>query len=489
MRLRETLALLGEIMMLFSLSFLAPLAVALYCGTSIEPFLIPLVMSLLSGVLLRSLGNGEEIGVREAFLLVSLAWMSIAAFGALPYIIAGKGSTASPLNALFESMSGFTTTGATVMANFSIHSQAILFWRQLTQWLGGMGIVVLAIAILPRLSVGGSELMALEAPGPQLEKLTPHIRNTAGIFWMIYTGLTAMEMLILSALHYTGLAPRMTPYMALLHSFTTMSTGGFSPLSQSIKAFSPAVQWVIAVFMVFAGANFALFWYLLRRDYRIIRNEEFRWYILAILGLSLLIVPYLMRQFGFNILTAFRQALFQVSSIVTTTGYATMDFSKWILPVQFVLFFAMFLGGSSGSTAGSIKIIRWVIALKAAKRELLYAFHPKMIANIRLGGLKVEESSIRSVLAFIVLYFVIFFASSLFVVLNGAAVRLGLAGAMSAVAATLGNIGPGIGAIGPMANYLIFPPQTRALMIVLMWFGRLEVVTVLVIFTRSYWRW
>lgn len=489
MNLRETLALLGEVMVLFSLSFIAPLIVALHDGTALKPFLIPLLMSLIFGVLLRLLGNGEEIGVREAFLLVSLAWISVAVFGALPYVIAGKGSIASPLNALFESMSGFTTTGATVVVDFSVHSRAILFWRQLTQWLGGMGIIVLAIAILPRLSIGGSDLMSLEAPGPQLEKLTPHIRNTARIFWMIYMCLTALETLILSALHYIGLAPRMTPYMALIHSFTTMSTGGFSPLPQSIEAFSPAVQWVIILFMTLAGANFALFWYLIRRDYRIVRNEEFRWYILSMLFLSALMVPYLMRQFDFNILAASRQALFQVASILTTTGYATMDFSRWALPAQFILFFVMFLGGSSGSTAGSIKIIRWLIALKAIKRELLSSFHPKALMNVKLGGTRVSESSIRSVLAFMVLYLAIFFISSLFVIINGASVDLSPADAMSAVAATIGNIGPGIGAIGPMANYMIFPPQTRALMIVLMWLGRLEIVTVLVIFTRSYWRW
>ncbi|ADT84795.1 TrkH family potassium uptake protein [Thermococcus barophilus] len=489
MKLKETLALLGEIMLLFSISFLAPLTVALYYKTPISPFLIPMVMSLIIGGFLRSLGAGEEIGIREAFLLVSLAWLSIAVLGALPYILAGEGSIANPLNALFESMSGFTTTGATVVVDFSIHSKAILFWRQLTQWLGGMGIVVLAIAILPRLSVGGSELMSLEAPGPQLEKLTPHIKNTARIFWGIYVGLTAMETLILITLHYIGIAPKMTPYMALVHSFTTMSTGGFSPLSQSIKAFSPAVQWIITIFMILAGANFALFWYLMRKDYRIIRNEEFRWYIFAILGLSLLTVPYLEHQFNLNFITAFRYSIFQVASIVTTTGYATMNFSRWVFPAQFILFFAMFLGGSSGSTAGSIKIVRWVTALKAIKRELSLSFHPKSLMNVKLGGIVVGERSIRSALAFIALYFIIFSVSSLFVILNGASVNLNPTDAMSAVAATLGNIGPGIGKIGPMANYLIFPPQTRALMIVLMWFGRLEIVTVLVLFTRSYWRW
>ncbi|WP_297420026.1 TrkH family potassium uptake protein [Thermococcus sp.] len=491
MRIRAVFALLGEIIILLGFAFVLPLIVALNDGTSLKPFLIPLLISVVLGLLLRMLDRNPEVGTKEAFLLVSLSWLAVAIMGALPYIISGKSSLANPVNALFESMSGFTTTGATVLNNFSEPSQAILFWRQLTQWLGGMGIVVLAIAILPRLSVGGAELMSLEAPGPQLQKLTPHIRQTARIFWAIYIGLTLLETGILTLLHYIGLAPKMTAYMALVHAFTTMSTGGFSPLAASAGAFSPATQWVIIVFMILAGANFALFWYLLRGDFRILRNEEFRAYMSVLVALSLLLVPMLNRQYGFSFLPAFRQALFQVTSIVTTTGYATMNFANWVLPAQAVLFFAMFIGGSSGSTAGSIKVVRWIIGIKALKRELIQAFHPSSVKPIKLGGKPVDERSVRGVLAFIILYFVIFIVSSLIVVINGTTngTTLTLADSMSAVAATLGNIGPGIGAVGPMANYLIFPPSTRILMFFLMWLGRLEIVTAFVLFTRSYWRW
>lgn len=491
MRIKAVLSLLGEIVVLLGLTLILPMIVALTSGTSVKPFLIPMVISLGLGLFLRALDRNPEIGTKEAFLLVSLAWLVVAVIGALPYVISGKSSLADPVNALFESMSGFTTTGATVLDNFNEPSKAILFWRQLTQWLGGMGIVVLAIAILPRLSVGGAELMSLEAPGPQLQKLTPHIRQTARIFWGIYIGLTLLETAILVLLHYLGLAPRMTPYMALVHAFTTMSTGGFSPLAASIEAFSPAVQWVIIVFMILAGANFALFWYLLRRDFRIRKNEEFRVYVLILIGLSIILVPMLVNQYRFSLSTAFRQALFQVTSIVTTTGYATMNFANWTLPAQAVLFFAMFIGGSSGSTAGSIKVVRWIIGIKAIKRELLQAFHPSAVKSIELGGKPVEERSVRGALAFIALYFVIFFVSSLVVVINGTTngANLTLADSMSAVAATLGNIGPGIGAVGPMANYLVFPPSTRILMFFLMWLGRLEIVTALVLFTKSYWKW
>lgn len=491
MRLRSTFALLGEIVALLGLMLVLPLIVALHDGTPVEPFLVPLILSISVGLILRSLERNPEVGVKEAFLLVSLAWIFVAVIGAIPYVLAGKGSLANPVNALFESMSGFTTTGATVLANFSEPSRAILFWRQLTQWLGGMGIVVLAIAILPRLSIGGAELMSLEAPGPQLQRLTPHIRQTARIFWAVYVGLTLLETALLSLLHYIGLAPRMTPYMALIHSFTTMSTGGFSPLALSIEAFSPSVQWVVTVFMILAGANFALFWYAIRGDFRIFRNEEFKWYVGILLGLSFVLMPFIMGQYHFGPITAFRQALFQVASMVTTTGYATMNFAGWALPAQFILFFAMFIGGSSASTAGSIKVIRWVTALKALWRELFSSFHTSAVKPVKLGGKTVDERSVRGVLAFIVLYFLIFLVSSLLVVLNGTTTGkpLPLADAMSAVAATLGNIGPGIGVVGPMANYLIFPPGTRILMFFLMWLGRLEIITALVLFTRAYWRW
>ncbi len=488
--LRVTLALLGDITLMFSLVFIPPLIIALLLDTNVLAFAIPLIISTITGLILRSTTREREISVREAFLLVSITWLIIAILGALPYIIAGEGVLGNPVNALFESMSGFTTTGATVIEDFDAYSQPIMFWRQLTQWIGGMGIVVLALAILPRLSVGGAQLMQLEAPGPQLQKLTPHIRRTARIFWSIYVGLTLLETLILSILHYAGFAPKMDPYTALIHAFTTMSTGGFSPYPQSIGAFSPAVQWVVIVFMVLAGTNFALFWYLLNRDLRIFSNEEFRWYIIIMAVLSLIIAPQLISAYSYDFLTALRQSLFQVVSITTTTGYATLDFSKWPMIAQYVLFFAMFIGGCSGSTAGSIKVIRWVIGVKAILREFYVSVHDSAVRIVKLGGKPVDEHSIRGVLAFIVLYFTVFLVASLIIMINGTTNgrNLTIIDSLTAVAATLGNIGPGLGAVGPMNNYLFFPSMSKILMIGLMWLGRLELFTVMVLFTRAYWR-
>ncbi len=487
--IRVTFALLGDILLLFPLVFIPPLLIAIYTSENTSPFIIPLVVSLTLGLSLRSLTYGREIGVREAFLLVSITWLIVSALGALPYIIAGEGVLGNPVNALFESMSGFTTTGATVIENFDKYSQSIMFWRQLTQWLGGMGIIVLALAILPRLSIGGAQLMQLEAPGPQLQKLTPHIRRTAGIFWSIYIGLTLLETLVLSILHYLGLAPRMDPYTALIHAFTTMSTGGFSPYPQSIGAFSPIVQWIIIVFMVLAGTNFALFWYMLNKDLRIFSNEEFRWYIIVMITLSLIIVPQLASIHGYDLLSSLRHSLFQVVSITTTTGYATVDFSKWPRMAQYVLFFVMFIGGCSGSTAGSIKVIRWIIAIKTVLRELFVSVHNDAVKVIRLGGKIVEERSVRGVLVFITLYFLVFLAATMIIMIDSAfnGNQLTIIDSMTAVAATLGNIGPGLGAVGPMNNYLFFPLISKILMIGLMWLGRLEIITVLVLFTRSYW--
>ncbi len=490
--IRGTLSLLGEVLLLISGTFALPAFVAILTSTPTRPFILPMILSILIGAALRLLDREPEIGLREAFLLVSLAWLAVVVLGALPYMIEGTGSLADPINALFESMSGFTTTGATVLDDFAVPSAALMFWRQFTQWLGGMGIIVLALAILPRLSVGGAQLMGLEAPGPQLQKLAPHIRRTARAFWGIYLSLTALETGLLFGLHLAGLAPNMNLYNALIHSFTTLSTGGFSPMPRSIQQFSPAAQWVIIVFMFFAGTNFALFWYVAaKRDWRIFKNEEFRWYFSITAVLTVLIALTIYKFHGMKLMETVRQALFQVLAIVTTTGYATMDFSRWPVTAQLILVAAMFIGGSSGSTAGSVKIVRWVIAVKATIRELFLAIHPDGVKAIRLGGKVVDEKAVRGVLGFIVLYFVIFWLSTVFVMWNGtvgSTSPLTFGEAMSAVAATLGNVGPGIGRIGPMSNYLIFPASTKILLILLMWLGRLEIITVLVLFSRKYWR-
>lgn len=506
---RASVGLVGTVIKYLSGAFLMPLAVAVYYGEDVPTFVVSLLIAFVVGITLERADPDPEIGAREGFLMVALTWLVVALVGMVPYLIAGAVGTESTLaqfeNALFESMSGFTTTGATVMGDISFdrHSHALLLWRQLTQWLGGMGIIVLAVAILPELSVGGAQLMDTEAPGPGIEKLTPRIAETARVLWIAYLGFTLFEMGLLYGLHLAGLAPNMGLYNAVAHSLTTMPTGGFSPEARSIEAFSAAVQWVIIPFMVVAGTNFALFWHSITDDpKRLFEDTEFRGYtgIIAVLtavvaghlflGTGLQAVPIDVTPFSGDLEASVRHAAFQVVSIVTTTGYASMDFNTWSAPTKYVLLFGMFIGGSAGSTAGAIKIVRWVVILKSLRKELFTTIHPEAVSPVRLGGQPLDERAIRGIYAFTLLYLVFFFVGVVLVVADAWRVGHYLSAfeAMSAVASTLGNVGPGFGQLGPMDSYLAFPTTSKLFMVFLMWIGRLEIIPVLVLLTPAYWR-
>lgn len=505
---RASVGLVGTIVKYLSITLIFPLGIALYYGRDVDTFVVAIVLTLLIGFALERIDPDPDLGAREGFLLVALTWLVVAAVGTIPYLIAGAGTElalARPVNALFESMSGFTTTGATVMGEISFehHSHALLMWRQLTQWLGGMGIVVLAVAILPELSVGGAQLMDAEAPGPGLEKLTPRIAETARVLWLVYLGFTVLEMALLYGLHLIGLAPNMTLYNAIAHPLTTMPTGGFSPEARSIEAFSAAVQWVIIPFMVVAGANFALFWHVLHGDSeQLTRDTEFRAYlgVMAILtaivagflftGLGIETVPTAIPPVVGEIEDSLRHAAFNVVSTLTTTGYASMEYNAWSDPVQYVILFAMFVGGSAGSTAGAVKVVRWVVVFKSLRRELFSTVHPEAVSPVRLGGRVIDERAIRGIYAFTVLYLVFFFVATGLLLADAWRVGYGISAfeAMSAVASTLGNVGPGFGSIGPMNSYLQFPATSKLLMVFLMWIGRLEILPVLVLLTPAYWR-
>jgi trk system potassium uptake protein TrkH len=487
------------------------------------------VVTVAVGLGLERLDPDPEILTREGFLMVGATWLAVSLVGSLPYLVEAHGlpllvppvhptsTLANPANALFESMSGFTTTGATVLGDISLdtHTRGIMMWRQLTQWLGGMGIVVLAVAILPELSVGGAQLMDAEAPGPGIEKLSPRIAETARALWGAYLGFTVLEIGLLYGLHVGGLAPNMTAYNAIAHGLTTMPTGGFSPEARSIEAFSAAAQWVIIPFMIAAGTNFALFWHALTGDpRRLVRDTEFRFYagtlaVVAAVGAGLLFTgvgfvtaappgetydaAYLETFRGTivgSLEPALRHAAFQVVSIVTTTGYASMDFNAWSAPAQYLLLFAMFIGGSAGSTGGSVKIVRWYVILKSLRRELFTTAHPDAVRPVRLGGRSLDERAIRGIYAFTLLYLVMFFVATVLLFLDAVRVgqQLSVLEAMSAVAATLGNVGPGFGTVGPMGSYLGFSDLGKLFMTALMWAGRLEVIPVLVLFTPEYWQ-
>jgi trk system potassium uptake protein TrkH len=532
---RASLSLVGRVTKYIAVAVAVPIVTALvYDGRGIIPFLVTGVIAVVVGTLLERLDDDPNIGAREGFLMVAATWFAVSLVGAIPYMLehltlqggslayATETTLQRPENALFESMSGFTTTGATVMGDISFdsHTRALMMWRQLTQWLGGMGIVVLAVAILPELSVGGAQLMDAEAPGPGIEKLTPRIAETARALWVIYAGITVLEMGLLYGLHVGGMAPNMTAYNAIAHGFTTLSTGGFSPEARSIEAFSAAVQWVIIPFMMAAGTNFALFWHVTRGNVgKLFRDTEFRAYagiigVISAIGAGLLYLdpglagpttataaPHyegvgadaISHTFPIyqEVEAALRHATFQALAFVTTTGYASMDFNAWSGPAKALLVFGMFIGGSAGSTGGGIKIVRWLVILKSLRRELFTTVHPDAVRPVRLAGNPLDERAIRGIYAFTLLYFALFFVSIIVLVVDaslaGEPGSLSVIEAMTAVAATLGNIGPGLELIGPMGSYLEFSAQSKVFMIVLMWIGRLEIFPVLVLLTRSYW--
>jgi trk system potassium uptake protein TrkH len=501
---RATASLLGRIVKYLSMTMVVPLAVAVLYGeqSAAGIFLGSLVIAALLGLTLERLDPDPDLGPREALVLVSLAWLAAAVLGAIPFLLAGTFVTPAstlgqPINALFESMSGFTTTGSTVLVNIEQHSRSVLLWRQLIQWLGGMGIIVLMIAILPELAVNGAQLMQSEAPGPKLQKLTPKIAETARALWLIYGLLTALYICLLYALHLFELAPEMHLYNAIAHGLSTLPTGGFSPEADSIATFSPAVQWLVTIFVIAAGVNFALFWHVLRDEARLaFENPELRTYLGAVVGLSAVVSVLLVLGAGDPQArggvtsglseNAIRQAVFQVSSLLNSTGFATANYVTWDTNVKFVLLIVMFVGGSAGSTGGGIKIIRWLVTLKAIRRELHTTARPEVVSPVRLAGEVVDEDAVRAILAFTLLYVLLFVLSAAFFVIDSARAasiegQLTVLEAMGASIATLGNLGPGFGPLGPFGTFDSLSDASKLLMILLMWLGRLEIVPVLAV--------
>ncbi|WP_254524222.1 TrkH family potassium uptake protein [Natrinema caseinilyticum] len=505
---RSSCSFLGTVLKYLSLTLLFPTAIALYYRESPVPFLVALAVTVGVGIVLERLETDPSLGHRDAFLLVALTWFVVPLVGTIPYLVANTGTIADPVNAFFESMSGFTTTGATVMGSISVetHSRSIMMWRQLTQWLGGMGILVLMVAILSELSVGGTQIIREEAPGIEVEKLTPRIRETARALWLIYAWFTLAAVVVYYGLHLAGVAPNMSLYNAAAHALTSLPTGGFSPEARSVEAFSPVVQWAVMLFMIVAGTNFALYWYAWRgQPSRLTKNAEFRSYILAMgvvgasisallfLGVGLAVVPDGIATIPGSIERSLRHGLFQVIAIVTTTGYASMDFNAWSDSTQVILLFAMFLGGSAGSAAGSIKIVRWYVIQKSIRRELFRLVHPQAIRPVRMGGTGdvVDEETILGIFVFFGLFLTLFVVSTVVLLVDAhrtPGLSLSALEAISAVIATLGNVGPGVGVVGPMNSYESFSNAAKLYMIFLMWIGRLEILSVLVILTPAYWR-
>jgi trk system potassium uptake protein TrkH len=396
------------------------------------------------------------------------------------------------VNALFEATSGITTTGATVMVDFDAHTRSVLIWRQLIQWLGGLGILVVATAILSELSVGGAQLMETETQTRNVNKLTPRIEETARIIVKLYVALTLLQTGFLYSLNVAGLAPRMTFYNAVAHSLTSVSTSGFSPEPRSIEAFEPVVQWAMIPGMFVGATSFILIYYMTRRDFsRTRRSEEFKFYVFVLSAFIVTAAAILVSEGTHSTLEEnVRHAVFNVVSILTTTGYASTDFNAWSSSAKHLLFMCMFFGGMAGSTTCSIKMVRWLVVLKAFRRDLFKAVHPDAVRPVRLSGSVIEEETIRDIYAFVLVSLVAFFVLTVFVAVDSARAGVGIDEfeAMSASAATFFNIGPAFGFAGPMESYEGFSEATKFAMTVMMWVGRIEIIPVLVILTPAYWR-
>jgi trk system potassium uptake protein len=435
----------------------------------------------------RQLGEKGELSTREGFASVGLAWFAMSAVGTLPYLLTG--SLTNLTDAFFETAAGFTTTGSSVVPDPATLSHGILLWRASTQWVGGMGIIVLSIAILPLLGTGGMQLARAESPGPTPARLTPRFRETAKRLWWVYVGMTLLLVLLLAA-------GDMDPFEAVAHALTTMPTGGFSTHGDSLGAFSPYSQWVVIVFMFLAGCSFALHYRALRDPRVYGRSGEFRLYaILTGVVIALVLVGLWDTGFERNFGTEdadgiVRGAVFTAVSILTTTGYATEDFGSWVPGLQILLVGVMFLGGMAGSTSGSVKTYRLGVLTRAAGGDLRSLVHPRGVFVTRFDGKAVPDDIVRNVQSFFLFYMFLFTAGTfaMGVIVSRLETEIDLVTSASAVASALGNIGPGLGDVGPAENYLALPGAAKWLLAVLMVVGRLEIFPVLLLLTRDLWR-
>ena len=490
----SVLNLVGAVLKYLGAAFLLPAAVAVGYGEPFWPFLAAAAITTGTGLLVERATQGKErVGPREGFLVVALTWLAVPAFGALPYLFADEPQLARPVDAYFEAMSGFSATGATLLTDIEAVDRSLAMWRQFTQWLGGMGIIVLAVAVLPRLRVGGRELFHSELAGPgEVERLTATIRETARRLWVLYVGLTFAAIVVLTLYGWTGVDPAMGLYEATAHAFSTLAIGGFSTQEESMAAFGAVTQWTIVVFLLLAGINFLRLYLALvrRRAHAVARDDEFRLYLaFAAAGSALLLVELLAGDLAGGE-EAVREAVFQAVSIMTTAGFANTDYAVWSPLAELTLLVLMFLGASAGSTGGSIKVVRHLLMFRIIRRELEQTVHREVIVPVRLNTAVVEDRALRGVVTFIVLYIGLFALGALGLLVDAkrAALEVSSFEALGAAAACLGNVGPAFGFAGPFGTYEPFSDLSTGVLTGLMWLGRLEIIPVAVLLTRSYWR-
>lgn len=479
--LKLILNLLGLLLLINGLFMLSCLGFSFWYGEeSWKSILAAGGITITAGIVMRLLtlkNNQKEFRKKDGYLVVTFGWLAMSLTGSLPYLLSG--SIPSVSNAFFETMSGYTTTGATILEDIEILPKGILFWRSITHWLGGMGIIVLTIAILPLLGIGGMQLFVAEAPGPAPDKLHPRIKETAKRLWFVYFTLTAAETILL-------MVGDMSFFDSVNHAMSTMATGGFSPKNASIAHYtSPYIHYVIIIFMFLAGTNFTLTFFGFRGNFKkVLHNEEFRIYAMTLLIAGLITTLAIYKVSGQGFEESLREGYFQVVSIITTTGFITADYTTWAPFITVMFFILFFTGGSTGSTGGGIKMMRHLLLIKNSFLELKRQIHPMAVLPVRFNKMAVSENITYNISSFILIYFLLFLLGSLIMAFTG----VDFMTALGSVTATLGNIGPGFGTVGPVDNYAHLPVAGKWILSFFMLLGRLELFTVLILFMPYFWR-
>ena len=467
----------------FSIVLLIPILAALYYHETscIIPFITASIFALLVSIGLKKLVKGtsdiksiNDIKKSEALFVVTFSWLFAGLLASIPYILMGF----SPLDALFEATSGITTTGSTILTNFNL-PKALFFWRSFTQWLGGMGIIVLFIAILPQFAIAGRQLFFAEAPGPTEDKFTPRIKNTAAALWKVYAGLTLLEIILLK---FSG----MSGFDSICHSFASLSGGGLSPRSQSMIGYSHIILWIMTFFMFFAGASFNLQYFAWTKlnPKVLFKSEEFRVYFWFVVIISLLLAGSLFANMHYNLWDSLTHSFFNVSTLISSTGFCSVDFARWDYISKLLLFSAMMFGSCASSAGGGLKIMRWILLFKIIKAEMLKILHPRAVRNIKIDNRSVSKEILDQTLMFIAYYFIMMAISILLVALIERSTVVAITGTV----ANLGNAGPGFGSIiGPLGSYASLSPFTKFIFIIDMFVGRLELIPFLVLFQKDFW--
>lgn len=479
MNIKLTLKTIGQVLLVESALMLIPLAVALFCGGGdAMAILISLVITAAAGELLSLLKpRSDNLRAREGFAVVALGWILVSFFGCLPFRL--HGCIPKLVDAYFETVSGFTTTGATLLTDVEVLPKGLLFWRSFSHWVGGMGVLVLSLALLPKMGARSIHLMRAEAPGPAVDKLVPRVGNNAKILYYLYISLTAV---MLVCLLLTG----MNLYDALIHTFGAAGTGGFSNYNASVGAFdSPAAEIITGVFMALFGVNFSIYYYILRRNWGAVKHNSELWtYLSMMLVSSVVIAVNILPMYGHNFFTSLRYSFFQVSSIMTTTGYATADFDLWPQLSRTLLTALMLVGASAGSTGGGLKVVRMQLLVKSGIREIRHTVHPRSVNTIKMDGRTVSDSVLNGVQSFFFMYILVLIVSALLISFDGYDLETNLTAVLSA----LSNIGPGFNLVGPTRNFSIFSDFSTFVLSMDMLIGRLEIFPMLMLAAPSAWR-